>query len=34
MKDNFDQYAWNVNRVLENSISDADLKAKRKVDTL
>ena len=23
MKDNFDQYAWNTNRILENEMSDA-----------
>jgi|TARA_R110000803_G_scaffold62157_1_gene122376 hypothetical protein len=34
MKDNFDQYAWNTNRILENEMSDADKKAKQKVDVV
>ena len=34
MKDNFDIYAWNRNNLLENSLEDADLKAKQRVDTL
>ena len=34
MKDNFDQYAWNTNRILENEMSDADKKVKQKVDVV
>ena len=34
MKDNFDQYAWNTNRILENEMSDADKKAKQRVDVV
>ena len=34
MKDNFDQYAWNINRLMENSMDDADRKAKQKVDVV
>ncbi len=34
MKDNFDHYAWNINRLMENSMNDADRKAKQKVDVV
>ena len=34
MKDNFDQYAWNTNRILENEMSDADKKAKQRVNVV
>tara|TARA_B110000503_G_scaffold26869_1_gene42506 strand:+ start:53 stop:433 length:381 start_codon:yes stop_codon:yes gene_type:complete len=34
MKDNFDHYAWNINRLMENSMDDADRKAKQKVDVV
>ena len=34
MKDNFDQYAWNTDRVLENEMSDADKKAKQRVNVV
>jgi len=32
MKDNFDLYAWNRNRLIESTLDDADLKAKKRVE--
>ena len=34
MTDNFDVHAWNNNRLMENSMNDADRKAKQKVDVV
>jgi len=34
MSNNFDVHAWNRNRLIEGTLEDADLKAKKRVDTL
>lgn len=34
MADNFDIHAWNRNRLIESTLDDADLKAKKQVDTV
>ena len=32
MKDNFDLHAWNRNRLIESTLEDSDLKAKKRVE--
>jgi hypothetical protein len=34
MKDNFDVHSWNRNRIMENSMDDADRAAKQRVDIM